>query len=137
MGNEAGHRGAESGLEGRHRGRGQLVGVGVPRGGGREPFGTWSAQMVKGFCGQWGGPKHKGPSWGVSGGIGQGNNGARGDSDVSVCGYWILRTNERSKGMKEWIIWYEKYNELGIQRGCVRSSAWVSDVLRIWGQSGI
>lgn len=35
--------------------------------------------------------------------------------------------------MKEWVIWDEKYNELGMQWGCVRSSAWVSEVLRIWG----
>ena len=48
-------------------------------------------------------------------------------------GSWVLRNNERSKGMKESIIWYEKYNELEIHRKCVRSSTWVSEVLRIWG----
>ena len=42
--------------------------------------------MVKAFWGQWGGPKRTGPSWGVSRGTGQGNNGVRGDSGVSVCG---------------------------------------------------
>ena len=48
-------------------------------------------------------------------------------------GYWDLRNNERSKEMKESIIWCEKYSELEIHRKCVRSSTWVSEVLRIWG----
>ena len=51
-------------------------------------------------------------------------------------GYWVLRNNERSKEMKESIIWCEKYSELEIHRKCVRSSTWVSEVLRIWGGVG-
>lgn len=42
--------------------------------------------MVKGFWGQWGGPKHTGPSWGVFRDIGRGNNGVRGVSGVTVWG---------------------------------------------------
>lgn len=42
--------------------------------------------MVKGVWGQWGGPKHSGRSWGVSRGLGRGNNGVREFSGVTVCG---------------------------------------------------
>lgn len=56
----------EGGLEEGERGKGQLLGVGVPRGGG--PGALWFPQCGegRGFLGLKGRAKHTGPSWGVS-----------------------------------------------------------------------
>lgn len=62
----------------------------------------------------------------------------RGFSDVTVCGVLDFKkqgemeNNEKKKG----VIWEWKYNGLGMQWECVRSSAWVPEVLKIWGKVG-
>lgn len=50
-----------------------------------------------------------------------------------MCGVLGFKKQREVERNEESIIWYEKYNELEIHRKCVRSSAWVSEVLRIWG----
>lgn len=92
---------------------------------------------MKGFQGQRGGPKHTGPSWSVSRGIGRENNGVWGDSGVTVSGVLDFKKQREMEKNERWIIWDEKYNELGMQWGFVRPSTWVPEVLKIWGQSGI
>lgn len=56
---------------------------------------------MKGFQGQRGGPKHTGPSWSVSRGIGRENNGVWGDSGVTVSGVLDFKKQRRWKRMKD------------------------------------
>lgn len=83
----AGAGGGGRGLEVRKKreGRGSCWGLGYREEGDREPCGTCSVRRAEGLRGLMGRAEHRGPELGSFQRIGRRNNGARGDSGVSVC----------------------------------------------------
>lgn len=59
-----------------------------------------------------------------------------GDSGVTVSGVLDFEKQREMEKNERWTIWDEKYHELGMQWGCIRSSAWVSGSLRFGGKVG-